>query len=325
MISLSPARHQDDQAIERRWHWPATASDWLDWTPWIIIACLGVAAAVWSYYAGFVVKGTTGVSVAVVALTAASVYFRREERFLLCTTSLLQIVLFSAFFSLLTYLALAAGMPLYDDLLARWDAFMGFDLLRLLAWKAQHPLVSTILDKSYDTMLPQTAVIVAVLGFANDRVPLKLFMLRMMLAGLVTFVFIALMPAAGTPDGYGLAPTALQAGYLEHLHALRSGQLRVFDYRRVEGLATFPSFHAIWSMLMVVAVSHRRVLCALFALFNAVVIISTVTSGGHYLCDVWGGAIIAVVVCLLTPARKFQSAASSDSEALRPQQVGTAT
>jgi membrane-associated phospholipid phosphatase len=292
--------------------------DGLDWAPWLIVALLAVAAATWTLHAGFAVKGIGGVATAVVALTAAAVYFRREERFLLCTTVLLQIVLFSAFFALLSYLAVASAGPLVDDRLAGWDAALGFDLLRLLAWKNQHPIFGAIVDASYNTMLLQTAAVIVILGFANDRVPLKLFVLRMMLGGLVTFVFFVALPAEGTPNQYGLTPTRLQADYLEHLHALRSGLLRHFDFARVEGLVTFPSFHVIWAMLMTVACFHRRGVRWFFVAFNAVVILSTVTTGGHYLCDVLGGAAIAVAVCLLTPApeRQSKTPAAMNSDAI---------
>ncbi len=174
-------------------------------------------------------------------------------------------------------------------------------------------MISAILDTTYNTMLLQTAAVIVILGFANDRVPLKLFVLRMMLAGLVTFAFFVAMPAEGTPNRYGLTPTPLQASFLEHLHALRSGVLRHFDFSRVEGFIAFPSFHAIWAMLIVIACWHRRGVRAFFAVLNGIVLVLTVTTGGHYLCDIVGGAVIAVAVCLLTPARNYQSKAPADS------------
>ena len=307
MLHLTSTEHRNENAFASRWRWNATVSiDWLDWGPWLIVGGLAIAAVLWTVYAGFAVLGIGRVAIGVVPLIAASIYFRREERFLLCTTTLLQIVLFSSIFALLSYLAVASAGPLVDDRLADWDAALGFNLLHLLAWKGRHPIIGAILDNSYNTMLLQTAAVVAILGFANDRVRLKLFMLRMMLAGLVTLVFMVALPAEGTPNQYGLTPTPLQASYLEHLHALRSGLLRQFDYARVEGLATFPSFHVIWAILMVVACFHRPRICPFLVIFNGVVILSTVTTGGHYLCDVWGGAVVAVAVCLVTPARKYQ-------------------
>lgn len=293
----------------------ATPIDWLDWGPWIIVACVGFAATLWAWLDGFAVRGGSGVAVAVIALVAASVYFRREPRFVLCTTTLLQIVLFSAFFALLSYLAVAIAGPLMDGRLAAWDAALGFDLLRLLAWTDEHPVVNAVLDVTYNTMLLQTAAVVIILGFANDRVPLKLLMLRMMLAGLVTFVFMVALPAEGTPHQYGLTPTPLQADYLEHLHALRNGSLRQFDYGRVEGLATFPSYHAIWAMLIVVALWRRNGVREFFLVLNAVVLVSTVTTGGHYLCDILGGGVIAAAVCLLTPLRKYELPNHNHSQA----------
>jgi hypothetical protein len=324
LLSSSTLRH-NERALLSRERWTTTISiDWLDWGPWIIVACMAVAATLWVLHEGFAVKGVGGPAVAVVALIAASVYFRREQRFLLCTTVLLQIVLFSSFFALLAYLAAVSAVPLVDDRLAAWDAAMGFDLLGLLAWTDRHPIAAAILDTTYNTMLLQTAAVIVILGFANDRVPLKLFMLRMMLAGLVTFVFFVAMPAEGTPNQYGLTPTPLQAGFLEHLHLLRSGLLRHFDFARVEGFIAFPSFHAIWSILIVVACWPRRGVRWFFVALNAIVIVSTVTTGGHYLCDILGGAVIAAAVCLLTPAGKLQSTAAVDSAASRLLPEGTA-
>jgi membrane-associated phospholipid phosphatase len=317
MHSLSPTasteRHNQRSLLSRGRAAATVPIDWLDWGPWIIVGCLGVVATLWAMYERFAVKGGGGVAIAVLALIAASIYFCREERFLLCTTVLLQIVLFSSFFALLTYLAATTAVPLVDDRFAAWDAALGFDLLGLLAWLDRHPIISAILDVTYNTMLLQTAAVIVILGFANDRVPLRLFLLRMMLAGLVTFVFFVAMPAEGTPNQYGLTPTPLQAGFLEHLHALRSGLLRHFDFARVEGFIAFPSFHAIWAMLIVVACWHRPGVREFFAVLNSIVIVSTVTTGGHYLCDVLAGAVIAVAVCLLTPARKYRSPLAVDS------------
>ena len=148
-------------------------------------------------------------------------------------------------------------------------------------------------------MLLQTAAVIVILGFANDRVPLKLFMLRMMLAGLVTFVFFVAMPAEGTPNQYGLTPTPLQASFLEHLHALRSGLLRHFDFGRVEGFIAFPSFHAIWAMLIVVACWHRRGVCEHSSRRLMPSCSFRLSPPADIICATcWGGAVIAVAVCL---------------------------
>ncbi len=258
------------------------------------------AAAIGSVAAGFTVAGAAKVTGFGILLAAAAVYFRREETFILSLTTLLQVVLFSSGFVLLTYLGAITARPFADDLLAGWDAALGFHLPDVVAWQAHHPAIGAVLGASYDTLLPQTAALVIILGLAGHRKPLELFVLRMIVAGLATLAFFLMMPAEGPFSHYGFAPSAEQAHYLDHLHTLRSGARTCFSFNDAEGLITFPSFHAIWAILLTVACIGRRGVCLFFAALNAAVILSTLTTGWHYLCDVLAGIVVAAVICLAT-------------------------
>ena len=66
-------------------------------------------------------------------------------------------------------------------------------------------------------------------------------------------------------------------------------------WKDVDGLITFPSFHTTWAVLLALAFLRRRRLLPLFATLNVIVIVSTLTTGWHYLVDVLGG----IAVCLL--------------------------
>ena len=267
---------------------------------WSILAFLIVAAAVGSAVCGLQVRGMT-MPLGVVGLVGvAAFHFRKEERFILCLSALAQISLFSMAFVVLTYLGAEMARPLIDRCLTACDASLGFHLPAVVAWQQQHPIIGRMLQLAYDSLLLQTAAIVAILGFLGDRKPLELFILRMMLAALVTLAIFMVIPAEGPFEIYEIAPSATQAHYLEQFRALRVGAFHQFSYRDAEGLITFPSFHAVWALLLFMAVRRRLILGILFGALNAAVILSTMTTGWHYLSDVLAGLLIGVMICWLT-------------------------
>ena len=87
-----------------------------------------------------------------------------------------------------------------------------------------------------------------------------------------------------------------KAHTLEQLRGLRSGEQRTIGFRDAEGLIAFPSFHTIWAILLALAFRHRRRLFVVAVALNLVVILSTLTTGWHYLSDVLGGGLVVGLV-----------------------------
>ena len=104
--------------------------------------------------------------------------------------------------------------------------------------------------------MPQTLVVILLLGFQSDRKPLELFVMRFMIALLITAAVFSIAPARGPFAAYGYEPNPTQQSYLEHLEGLRSGERTVVSLRDAEGLVTFPSFHTAWAILL--AANWRR-------------------------------------------------------------------
>jgi membrane-associated phospholipid phosphatase len=276
---------------------------------WTIVAATLLAAALGTVASGFTLTFPM-VGVAVLVLSGALYYYRREPSFALCLTALLQIVLFSTAFALLTYLGARIDRPLVDEQLAAWDAALGFHVADMVAWQSRHPTVGAWLTWAYNSMFLQTAVVVALLGLRGDR-RLETFVLRMMLAGIVTLGFFLFMPAEGSFRVHGFSPGAPQIRYLEHFHALRNGTQTVFNFSDVEGLITFPSFHTIWALLLTIACLHLPVIRVVAAVLNAAVLASTLTVGLHYLSDVLAGVVVCAFVCLATREPKDTAAMPS--------------
>ena len=71
--------------------------------------------------------------------------------------------------------------------------------------------------------------------------------------------------------------------------------METISLQQAEGLITFPSFHSTWAILLALSCWHRRWLFGLSAALNGMVLIATLTTGWHYLADVFAGIIVAAV------------------------------
>ncbi len=220
--------------------------------------------------------------------------WRNVSDFVLCVNTLLHLVLFSSSYTILMYCLATFNRPLIDPLLVDVDAGLGCHLPAIVGWAKAHPAMERSLQFAYDTLLPQTALIAA-LGLVGDRRPLEVFVQRFMLSALLTVAVFYAYPAAGPFEAFGYELNGAQARYMEHFEGLRAGEMDTFSLQQAEGLITFPSFHATWAILLALGCWHRPWLFALSAVLNGMVLIATLTTGWHYLADVFAGVIVALV------------------------------
>ncbi|MEN6452368.1 MAG: phosphatase PAP2 family protein [Thermoguttaceae bacterium] len=285
---------------------------------WTMAGCIALAAVIGCAASGFTVAGLPRLAVVAAALGLAAWHYRRVEPFRLCTSALLVLVLFSSSFVVLTYLTARLAPPLIDEQLTASDAKLGFASARLAAWQERHPAAGILLGGAYDSLLPQTAVTVAMLGLLSRRKPLEAFLRRMMLAATIALGCFLFVEAIGPP---GLPTSPFLAHYHDHFLSLRSGLRTGLSLTDTEGIITFPSFHAVWALLLVAACP--RALKPLSVLLNAAVIAATVTTGGHYLTDVLAGIVVFYFACWLVP--ETESAAEVETATERPPAAMIAT
>ena len=247
-----------------------------------------------------------GDAVAPIAVAAtlgpcAAFYERRNaEQFVSTLMAAIYMLLFTAVFTVLMYSLATFDAPLRDDMLARFDAACGIHVPDIVAWFGDRPALNTAVTLAYNSVLPQTFILILVLGMKGERRPLEEFVLRMIIALVLTAAIFAIMPAEGPFAIFGLKQNPTQANYLHHLHGLRDGTMRDVSLRATEGLVTFPSFHTTSAILLALAVWHRRKLFVVLAALNAVVILGTMTTGWHYFADVLAGIAVTIVTVLIT-------------------------
>jgi membrane-associated phospholipid phosphatase len=78
---------------------------------------------------------------------------------------------------------------------------------------------------------------------------------------------------------------------LEVLHAIRNSSRMVINPMELYGLVTFPSFHTAMALMTAAAWRDDRYLRWPMFIWNALVILSTLPIGGHYVVDVIAGAL----------------------------------
>lgn len=204
-----------------------------------------------------------------------------------------------------SYAATAAGgvFPLQDALFARIDAAMGFDWLAAVALTNQFPLAIDVLRAAYEYTMAAVIYVYVLLVVMKRADRILEFSWALLVTCLIANILSALLPAIGAyihhaPPQELRAMIAPDAGvwHLQHFEALRNGTFRSFVAQQTEGLVTFPSYHTACALLVPLAMRGLGLLTGVAWGFAALVVISTVPIGGHYLIDVIAGVVLALGV-----------------------------
>ena len=204
----------------------------------------------------------------------------------------------------LSYVGATADLPLRDREMMWIDRNLGFDWLQMMQALDRRPLVLDVLDGAYATFTAQLIGVVLALTFAGRTRELDRFFLTFVCASVLAEVASVLIPTIG--------PMSTAAANVEFAHLptlgrttadivlkLRDGTLRAIDFAAVDGIISFPSLHAAVCIIVPFSLRWNRPLFCLTAMLDAVMLVSAVPSGNHYLVDVIGGVSVSAfaIVC----------------------------
>lgn len=282
----------------------AETRDSNDQIAWLVIAAMvsGIGVAELRSPLAIVPRSLMGLAIACAALSASASFYRRvrpREPLAVSCAALVQALLFSAAGSILSYLLARRGGMLWDSTLYSWDRALGFDWLACVRLVDAHPSVALVLGLGYVSLIPQTIVVIIALGFSGRFAPLRIVILAAMLSGLAAILISPLMPALGNFAYLGLQSDALvhvhpSTGYVADLNAVRSGRMAALDLAQMQGIITFPSYHAALATVTLWGFWSNRMAWLRWA--GAAVAIITVAAtpviGTHYLVDVVAGIAV---------------------------------
>ena len=183
----------------------------------------------------------------------------------------------------------SSNRPLVDDFLLRLDAglFFGFDRRVFAEEMSSLPVLMAAMKFAYRSLSfqPFLLVVALFLGKREDRA--WTFVGAWFTTLLLTLAIFPFFPALGTPP-YGMRWIAT----FEHL---RSGELRYLGDDTLTGIITFPSFHAAAAVLLAWGFASFRGVGLPLVLLNALMFVSAIAEGGHYLVDLFAGGAVALV------------------------------
>jgi hypothetical protein len=182
---------------------------------------------------------------------------------------------------------------LQDALLAQMDHWIGLEVPDVLRAMEHFPHFKLLLDISYQCLLVMIFVALTVLVLCDKMDAVQEFFIACVVSVIISMPVFAAFQAVGPWHYYGYPADAEQQRTMQVFLALKTDRWIPFDPS--VGLIAFPSFHTILAILCAVALWRIPYVRYFGILLACLIVISTVTTGWHYLVDVLAGQGIAAV------------------------------
>jgi membrane-associated phospholipid phosphatase len=227
-------------------------------------------------------------------------YIRPKPEIAAMMIALLQMLIFSSFGAALSYMVGAHGGAYWDKEFRAWDAALGFDWLEYIQWVNTYPALGKLYHIAYISLIPQMVLLIIALGFSGRIHTLRIAVFAAIMTGFVTVLLSGIMPGMSNFIALGLSQTdypnlnpAAAVVHFADLEALRSGALRHIALNRLEGIITFPSYHAGLATVFAWAYLKAPIVRWPGFFLSVLTILATPIDGAHYLVDVLGGMTLA--------------------------------
>jgi PAP2 superfamily protein len=274
---------------------------------WCFIAAAALAATAASIAAGISFRPqqlgyVVLVVIGALGLSAFYTVLRPDERVARLFRAAIELFLLSFLCGSLSYAATSLNRPLWDEVFVAWDQALGFDWRYWLGVLNEHPKTNLVLAFAYHSMWPQLAIVIVALVTVRDYRRLDVFLLAFGFAAAITVVIAGFMPALSPLAHFAITPAdhpnivlAVPREFEAQALALRDGSMRVIELGEAQGLVTFPSFHTVVAVLLLIGFRHVPYVRWLSLVLNVLMLMSIPIEGSHYLVDLIAGVGVALL------------------------------
>ncbi|GAA4712339.1 phosphatase PAP2 family protein [Sphingomonas lutea] len=199
--------------------------------------------------------------------------------------------------------------PMRDAELIGFDAAIGFHWLQLFDLYQRTPGMMTVFQSAYSSFIAQVWLVPILLLILKKRDRLPVLFTAWSIASLLTAIIFPFAPADGPYLHYGITKEEVpelrrvwqwQFGPL--INGIRSGEITEFS-NAIMGIVSLPSFHTSGAIMFAWALYDRKILGPILILLNLGMIFSTLVNGAHYLADIIGGVVVAMVALAVATKR----------------------
>jgi membrane-associated phospholipid phosphatase len=287
-----------------------TETSWPAWS-WRVLAIAGAVDVAWLLASPISLDTQSTVAITVLIAFAIAIQMAIglrpvDERVRVFATGLSFMLIAWPTLRVLNHLTMTTAFPLVDARLAAWDAALGFDWLAYVRWADQSPGLLAAMDLTYQGLtlysLITFLVLLWVYGPGRAREFILIFFVTALAATLIGMFFPADCAMAyyrPDPAQFRYVTPAFGAYHLEAMHALRAGLPQVMSLQELPGLVTFPSFHTAMGIVGIYCCRGRLPVLAVSLAVNGTMIAATPVFGGHYIVDLMGGTLLALLAASL--------------------------
>jgi hypothetical protein len=266
---------------------------------WSAVAALAVLDLLWARRTGFSLSlaslgGRTLILVLIAGLLLRVCF--QQNRLSLAAEFFAVSFAATATFGILSYLCCAIDYPLVDKPLLRFDRAIGFDWLYWFQLLVAHPAIETTLRLAYNSLVYQGLYAAIFFGLVGDRERLRELFWITFVCGLLTAAGSVFLPALGAFDAFGLRSLS---DYIPDMEKLRDGADLHFEFGRLTGIVTFPSFHTTMALVYCYCFRRTQTIGRIVLVLNLAMLPAIPFFGGHYLADMFGGAAVAAIAIVL--------------------------
>jgi len=204
---------------------------------------------------------------------------------------------FSTFIALCTVITLhvlpLSPFPMRDSALARADQLLGFNTGRFsMAIRNHHPDIKFFFDVAYAALIPISYFSLLTLSWFSAHRARELILLMSLSSFFGLFLYFFL-PAIGPMASYHYTMSNAELALLKNINLVRKDgpASQLF----LTGDISFPSFHTILAIFCAWVWRDYKIIFIPLCLISFLIILSTLTTGWHYLSDVLGGILISFV------------------------------
>lgn len=212
------------------------------------------------------------------------------------------LIIFTSLFGIATYLLPEHAQAMWDTELVGADMLLGIESRDVINHARQWPTLDLVLAKIYHALYIHLALLVVyAAGVRRDNERAWRFLTEMFVAAWLGLILYAFLPAYNAIDFYELKDTHHTLGIVEHLKAIRAGTFETLNFKDALGLVQFPSFHIAVQFVLLADIirNEHKIVSAVFIVWTALMTWATVVVGAHYIVDLLGGGLIALVGALV--------------------------